>query len=275
MMEKKILFTDLDGTLLDDQKEIPIENRRAIRKALQEGHSVVISTGRPLESGKMVASRLGLMEGGCYMIAYNGAVVYDCGLERVLIKRSLSFPCVQELFARGRDASLHVHTYSGTHIVAMRDTPELQAYSKHTNLPYVITDDVMGALEEEPQKVMLIHSRDHGRLERFQAQNREWERGRCRSFFSTDSYLEYVPFDVSKAYGMNFLRGRLGVSWENTIAAGDERNDIPMLKEACIGVAMKNANAEVKACADYITERDNNEGGIAEIIEKFMLDIPK
>ena len=69
---------------------------------------------------------------------------------------------------------------------------------------------------------------------------------------------------------MKFLCDYLGIPMENTIAAGDERNDIPMLETAHIGVAMKNAKDEVKACADYITQRTNNEAGIAEVIEKFL-----
>ena len=79
-METKILFADIDGTLLNDQKEIPKENMTAIQKALDLGHYVVVATGRPLDSAKAVAKDLGLMMQGCYLIAYNGAIVYDLSL---------------------------------------------------------------------------------------------------------------------------------------------------------------------------------------------------
>lgn len=91
-METKILFADIDGTLLNDQKEIPKENMTAIQKALDLGHYVVVATGRPLDSAKAVAKDLGLMMQGCYLIAYNGAIVYDCGNEKVLKKNLFLFP---------------------------------------------------------------------------------------------------------------------------------------------------------------------------------------
>ena len=99
-METKILFADIDGTLLNDQKEIPKENMTAIQKALDHGHYVVVATGRPLDSAKAVAKDLGLMMQGCYLIAYNGAIVYDCGNEKVLKKESLPLAYVKELFER-------------------------------------------------------------------------------------------------------------------------------------------------------------------------------
>ena len=68
-METKILFADIDGTLLNDQKEIPKENMTAIQKALDCGHYVVVATGRPLDSAKAVAKDLGLLTPGCYPIA--------------------------------------------------------------------------------------------------------------------------------------------------------------------------------------------------------------
>ena len=58
---------------------------------------------------------------------------------------------------------------------------------------------------------------------------------------------------------------------ENTIAVGDAENDIPMLEAAGLGVAMKNASEEIKKHADYITELDNNQGGVGEVIRKYML----
>ena len=105
-METKILFADIDGTLLNDQKEIPKENMTAIQKALDCGHYVVVATGRPLDSAKAVAKDLGLMMPGCYLIAYNGAIVYDCGNEKVLKKESLPLAYVKELFERAKKAGI-------------------------------------------------------------------------------------------------------------------------------------------------------------------------
>ncbi len=270
MGEQKILFTDIDGTLLNDAREIPKENKEAIDRAVSAGHYVVIATGRPLESAKTVVENLGLMMPGCYMIAYNGAIVYDCGKDKILKKESLSYEYVSYLMQRAEEKGLYFHTYNGVKIVTKQDSEELAAYRNHTKLDCQIVDDIVEALEEEPQKVMLIHLTDKEKLEEFQRENMEWQKGKCISFFSMDSYLEYAPENATKGLGMEFLCDYLGIPMDNTIAAGDERNDIPMLETAHIGVAMKNAKDEVKACADYITQRTNNEAGIAEVIEKFL-----
>ena len=71
----KILFTDLDGTLLNDEKEVTAGNQAAIDRALEQGHKIVVTTGRPLASGLDIAERIGLTKEGCYVIAFNGGQI--------------------------------------------------------------------------------------------------------------------------------------------------------------------------------------------------------
>ena len=235
-MNHKILFVDLDATLLSDDKTVSEENRAAIQKMLLAGHDIVLSTGRPVESGRAVARELELTQPGCYMIAFNGAVLYDCAADRVLLKRSLPIEVTQELFERAAKAA-----------------------------------NVLDLLEEEPQKVLMIDLKNTGRLARFREKNLEWEKGKCTSFFSCREYLEYCPLDTSKGTGVSCLTKMLNLPLDCTVAVGDEENDIAMLNAAHIGVAVKNATPEVKAAADYVTEHDNNHNAIAEVIERFIL----
>lgn len=74
------------------------KNREAIHRMLEAGHYIALATGRPVETAREVARELGLNTPGCYMIAFNGAVLYDCAADRVLLKRSLPIEIVQELF---------------------------------------------------------------------------------------------------------------------------------------------------------------------------------
>ena len=76
-MKKKILFVDLDGTLLDDNKDITPGNLEAIQKAADQGHAVVITTGRPLYSTIFQLEKLHMDKPGCYAITSNGALIYD------------------------------------------------------------------------------------------------------------------------------------------------------------------------------------------------------
>ena len=76
-VDTRILFTDLDGTLLNDKKEITPGNRAAVDEALAKGHKIVVTTGRALASGLQIAERVGLTGEGCYVIAFNGGQIYD------------------------------------------------------------------------------------------------------------------------------------------------------------------------------------------------------
>ena len=99
-MNHKILCVDLDATLLCDDKSITQKNREAIHRMLEAGHYIALATGRPVETAREVARELGLNTPGCYMIAFNGAVLYDCAADRVLLKRSLPIEIVQACMCR-------------------------------------------------------------------------------------------------------------------------------------------------------------------------------
>ena len=88
-MKQKTLFLDLDGTLLNDEKQITPGNRRALETALDAGHRVVITTGRPLVSAIKQSQSLGLTGKGCYLIAFNGGIVYDSFREEIIYQQDL------------------------------------------------------------------------------------------------------------------------------------------------------------------------------------------
>lgn len=270
-MNNKILFVDLDATLLCDDKSISEKNRSAIQKMLAQGHYLVLATGRPVESGRIVARELGLTMPGCYMIAFNGAVLYDCASDRVLLKRSLPIDVVQELFERAENAGIYAQTYTNTDIITSKHTKELDYYKEKSKLSYKLSKNVLDLLDEEPQKVLLIALENKERLIRFQRENLNWEKEKCNSFFSCDEYLEYCPLHTNKGSGIEYLTKLLGMSMDATIAVGDEENDISMIEKARIGIAMKNGTPEIKKVADYVTKNDNNHDAIAEVIEKFIL----
>ena len=98
MLERKIFFTDLDATLLTDDKRIPDRNREAIDEMLGQGHSVIITTGRPLLSAAYQAEMLGLTSEGCYLIAFNGGILYDTAQRKVKYRSTLPLDTVVRCF---------------------------------------------------------------------------------------------------------------------------------------------------------------------------------
>lgn len=266
---KKFVFVDLDGTLLTDNKMVCARNQRAINKALEQGHHLIVTTGRPLESALLGAENAGLNKKGCYIISYNGALIYDCTKKEIIFEKHLEHHTVKELFERAREKGLHIQAYCEGKVWCEADTDEVRHYHANGKMPYEIHRDVPMELTEPTRKCIVI-SFDEEVLNNFRDENKIWEKGRAYSEFSTKSYLEYLPEGISKGQGIVEMSKLLGFSMKDTIAIGDERNDISMIQTAGIGVCMKNGMKQVKDVADYITRSDNNEGGVGEVIERFI-----
>lgn len=271
MNHTKILFLDLDDTLLNSKKEITQKNAAAIEAALQEGHRIVINSGRPLMAITAQIDAMNLNKKGCYAIAYNGGVIYDSYARQVIYQKSLSIPDVQYIFAEAEKYGLYCQTYSSTHLLTNQDAPELHAYISRFHLPYLIDPHCPGNLTEEPVKALVIGDESREKSLAYRAHMEEWSKGRISIFFSNQLYLEHVATGVSKGAAIQWLCSHLNIPMEYTIAAGDAENDIPMLKTAQVGAAVANAAESVKAVADYITECDCNHDAVAEIIKKFIL----
>lgn len=183
MKNSKILFTDLDGTLLSDDKTVSEGNIKAIQQALYQGHYVVIATGRPVASGRKVARELGLTLPGCYMIAFNGAVLYDCAADRILMEKAIPIEFVNTLFDKAKEAGIYIHTYSKQGVLAQEHTKELDYYCNQTNISYKLVKDMKSELRSEPNKVILIDLKDKQKLLQFQKENAAWQEGKLASFF--------------------------------------------------------------------------------------------
>lgn len=275
LMEKekrtKAIFLDLDGTLFTDDKKFSAGNRKAIEDALRLGHKIIISTGRPLASAKVQAQELGFTKEGCYVIAFNGGEIYDMYHRKTIFRKTLPMPLVRRIFDAAREQGLHCQTYTDKEIVTEHDTEAVKRYSSITKLPYRVVPDVAAFLREEPVKLLVIDYDNPQSLHEYQKKTADWADGVVNRFFSAREYLEHVAPNITKGAAVSFLCDYTGIPLCNTIAAGDAENDISMIRAAGIGCAMKNAEDNVKKAADYITERDNNQDGVAEIIKKFVL----
>ncbi len=268
---RKIFFTDLDGTLLNDKKEITPRNRKAVEQLLKAGHVIAISTGRALQSALIQAENLGLTEKNCYIICYNGAQIYDIERKKLLCRKTLPMECVRFAFDEAKKFGIDIQTYSDTHVIAEKDNPNIRRYAALQGLDYLITDDVTQALPCEPPKMLALDFDDSDRVLAFQHYFSERCDGKINLCLSDPALLELTPPEVSKGMAVRFLCEYLGIPLINSVAAGDAENDLSMIQAAHVGAAMCNGINTLKEHADYITEADNNHDGIAEILEKFVL----
>ena len=272
-MKKRLLFLDLDGTLLNDAKEITDGNRQALERTLQRGHGVIITTGRPLKSALEQSRRLGLDKPGCYTIAYNGAMVYDWSKQDKVFQRALTIPAVIRVFEKANEIGEHIQTYDSFDVLveARGDDEAVRRYCKMVSMTHRVIGDVHTDLKEDPVKCLVINYEKKDGLEVMQTWIRE-NMPEMDCFFSCPQFLEVVPKGMNKGEAVKMLCKLLGVEIENAVACGDAANDLAMLKAAGIGVAMQNGADEVKAIADYITTRDNNHDGVAEAADKFFYE---
>lgn len=285
-LQTKILFTDLDGTLLTSDKTISEKTRARLLDMIRDGHSLVLASGRPLKSILEVLSDLDIKDavnrmriesadsvGGIYVTAYNGAMLYDCMMDEVIDEYCVSVEMAQRIFDMARERGIHIHTYADDgHIVSIAKDKELQYYTQYVHLPYVIADSLKDTLSHDAYKLIVIDLENRERLEKFRRQIEVSELGEeLACAFSNDFYLEIYNKNAGKGNALIRLCRELNILEKNAAAAGDEENDISMIDAAGVGAAMANASSRLKKCADYITENDNNNDGIVEIINNFVI----
>ncbi|MCD7736117.1 MAG: Cof-type HAD-IIB family hydrolase [Lachnospiraceae bacterium] len=262
---------DLDGTLLNDEKEISWGNQTAVDQALEEGHKMVIATGRSLSSALIQARRLGLTKDGCYVIAFNGGEIYDPFRNRSLYRRTIPRELVTQVFEDAHRRKIQIQTFADTEVLTEEDRPELHDYVMRTLQSFRIVPSVASVMEKDPCKILAIEEVRRDVIVQFRADLLEKYDGVLDCYFSNDSYLEIVPAGVTKGNAVRWMCDFLKIPIENSVAAGDAPNDIDMLEAAYVGAAMKNAYSGVKEHGDYVTKSDNNHDGVAEIINRFVL----
>ena len=267
---RRILFADLDGTLLTDDKQITPKVHSTIHKALDEGHVVVLSSGRTLHSTLRMARKLDLVRPGCFLISFNGAQVYDIGADRLLSSNTIPVEIVRFCFDKANEYGIHIQAYHEQYVVAEHDRVEIAPYCAVQKLPFLIVERVEEIMPEGSPKMLVIEN-DPDKISEFRNVMSGPLEGKVDLFFSQTNYLEMVPVGVNKGTAVRFLCDHLGIPIEHSIAAGDMENDLTMIDAAGTGAVMCNGTAAVKEHADYITTKDNNHDGVAEIIENLML----
>lgn len=262
---KKILFTDLDGTLLDSNKQISAYTRKVLQDWTEAGHKLVLCSGRDINSVGNVKDELSLQYPGMYLIGYNGGQIYDCDQKKTLYKIMLSIPQVKHIVETAGKLGVHCHTYTDTHIVSPEDDEQLHYYRRVIKTPVIFSQDVTQILKEGACKCIAVELHDEQRLEVLRKELLPWaEEEGISILYSNPRYLEFFPAASGKGAAVLKLCELLGMNPCFSVAAGDEQNDLSMIEKAGMGIAMANAKEEVKYAATLITGADNDHDGLAK-----------
>lgn len=267
-MKYDLIALDMDGTLCNDSKVIPAENIEAIIEMQKRGKTVAVSTGRP-ESGILPFIKdLQLDKYGGYVMSYNGGRIYDVKNKKILYNCPFSKEYLGEVFDIVGNSTITVSTPLDGKIFAGNSLNEYSyAEAEIVRLPFEFTEDFL-SLDVEMNKLLLID--DPKVVEKYFLILKDRLEPRLHVFLSEPYFIEITPPNINKGQGLHTLSHITGIPVTGMIAMGDSFNDVEMLKEAGLGVAMANSKEGVADYADLVTV-SNNECGVAKIIRKFML----
>lgn len=271
----KMIGLDLDGTLLNDKKEITPYTKEVLRKAIERGIVVLAATGRPLTG---IPREFRDFPGIRYALTSNGARIIDQQENRIIEEKLLApEQALKVLEICGRYDTLQEVYFDGQGYIGQDKLPQIEKYHKNPNMwEYVRTTripvpDIYGLVRQENRGLDKTQALFADMDERLRAWKELEAEGGVELVGSLRYNIEINASGVNKGTGLVRLGEYLGIRREEIMACGDGDNDEAMLREAGFGVAMENAEENVKQAADYITS-SNEEEGVAKAIEKFALN---
>ena len=269
-MKYKLLVLDVDGTLLNDEREISKRTLAALLKVQQMGVRIVLASGRPTYGLMPLAKTLELGNYEGFVLSYNGCQIIKAQNGEILFERRINPEMLPYLEKKARKNGFAIFTYHNDTLIT--DSPDNE-YIKNeallNNLKIIKEDEFSTAIDFAPCKCMLVSDKEEALIELEQ----HWEKrlaGTLDAFRSEPYFLEVVPCGVNKANTLGALLEHLEVTREEAIAVGDGVCDVTMLQLAGMGVAMGHSQDSVKVCADYVTA-SNEEDGVALAVEKLIL----
>lgn len=269
-MKYKLLVLDVDGTVLNDAKEISKRTLAALLKIQQMGIRIVLASGRPTYGLLPLAKSLELGIYGGFILSYNGGQIIKAQNGEILFERRINPEMLPYMERKARKNGLALFTYHDDTIIT--DSPEnehIRNEARLNNLRVIKEDELSVAIGFAPCKCMLVSDDEEALI----GLEEHWKRrlnGVLDVFRSEPYFLEVVPCAVDKANTLGVLLEILGVTREEVVAIGDGVCDVTMLQLAGLGIAMGQSQDSVKACADYITA-SNEEDGVALAVEKTII----
>lgn len=268
----KMITLDMDGTLLNEDKVISIECKKAMHEAALHNKYVVIATGRAISELEDYRKDF---DDVSYIIGESGAVLYDWQKQCVVAKDCFEASDVEKIYALSKKQDTMIQWFRNGSAYVYEDQlrrlkdyemGEYQGLFNRTSNPIYDLDAFMEENKHDLEKMNLYHRTVDGKMVTFEASKAI---DVDKSFAELTS-VEFSPKGVSKAKGLQVLCELLKVDIAQTISVGDSYNDLQIMEAAGLAVAMKNAKPEVLEIADVVV-CDNNHDGCAEAIYEYLL----
>ncbi|EKO3556113.1 sugar-phosphatase [Vibrio metschnikovii] len=265
----KLIALDMDGTLLNSQKQISLRTQQAIAKAREQGIKVVLASGRPLAGMQDKLELLHLTSDQDYVLHYNGSMVQNVGTGEVIYQQIIDGRSAKRVAQLAKELGVNTHAFSQIHGLI---TPKVSQYTEveATINGISITEMDFDQLEDDHPiiKAMIVAEPEvlTATIAKIPAEfYRDFTIVQSAAFF-----VEFLNPKSNKGIGVQAIAEHLGIQASEVMCMGDAENDHHMLQYAGLGIAMDNAMEETKRIADHIT-LSNDQDGVAVAIEQFAL----
>ena len=264
-MDYKLIAMDIDDTLLRKDKTLSPATRSALMKAQDSGIKLVVASGRLPYGVRPYAEALDIFSHGGYYMGFNGGAVMNCRNEQIG-SSFLDSKYIEPVYDILRPTNATTMVHKGAVIYAdnkVNDYTHIE--SDVIGLPLNAVDDLPSFIDWDLPKFLI--SGEPEELKEIEKRLIAALGEEVDIYLSAPWFLEVMPKGVTKGTGLQKICNDAGIDIAQTVAFGDSYNDIYMLRDAGMGIAMGNAEEEVKAAANMITD-DCDHDGIAKALEK-------
>jgi len=263
---KRLIALDLDGTVMGRERIISQRVRHAVKQAIDQGHLVTIATGRGFAPTAHFAQDLGV---NAPIICYQGALVRDYRDGRTVHSATIPLPVARDLidFSETRKLNFQVYTQDDRAYVSQLNSVA-EGIAELSGIPVTAVKDLAGWLSHPPIK-FIFFEQEEAVPELVRNMQAQFD-GHLQVVRSWDQLIEATGPSISKGEALARLAVYMGVAQAETIAVGDQDNDVSMIAWAGLGVAMGNASPAAKAAADVVAPALEADGA-AWAIEQYVL----
>ena len=269
MNKIELVFSDIDGTLLNSKHEVSSEAIQIIQELVKRGTKIILASARPPGAMISIANEVQLSSP---LVCFNGALItqYEEGsfvdLYSLTLERLDALQLYQTISTNFPDISFNI--YSGERWYVEREDGWVKQEAAITKMdPEAIAMEDFLNDHFPVHKLLCMGNPDD--IQKLEDELGGANLSNISYYRSKDTYMEIVNNQVSKLGALHFLCEKYGVKLENTLAIGDNFNDMPMIIHAGKGIAMGNAPDEVKQAADCVTDT-NDENGFYKALMKIF-----
>ncbi len=274
----KLIVSDMDGTILGNNKQLPSENIKAVKMLQEYNIPVVLCTGRP---HFMVQEYMRQLNLSTQIISSNGALIYDISTDSPVFSSNLDLTSLKNICEFATDNEIDFLLYDETTVYYTQRSKRIEIFHAYNEIAAKGgSKKVPCVLLEEQYNDIISGKRNISKI--LVTELKKGDLTKTNEFLKTipsiyavpsmDIVIDIMNANVSKGNAVKKLSKHLSIPLENILVIGDHKNDVSMLSVAGFSASMANGHQEAKNSAQFITTKTNDDAGFAEAVHHFVFD---